>query len=383
MKIKVKYFFLLFGAEIFLRLYVLFFTLFLSIFSFSVTGISRTENNGIVKSFHEKFIGNHPEKGQVVEVSYLVDEIRDIDLTKGHFTTTAEMLLKWKPTYDINNHDEDVVLIGDHLHDFLEKNWHPEFVINNEENPRETLYKKLTIFKDGTYQLIEKFNSEITIHTQMLKYPFGNLDLHLDVAAFTHHAGEMILKPVKFEFGHTDNKSDVIKGSWTLVDDYFKSKLKPMLGGGEKLYSNIIFHFVIVHDFMDSVQKIFFPLFLVMIVSMCMNVFCSLQFGANADWRIGGQMTLVLTIVAIKFSLASELPITHGISLVDKLFILATAIASLNLIGSVFINDFFQRKKSYALTIENTFNYVSPIMFSIMIFFTWYTTFMVGTNVPH
>jgi len=77
------------------------------------------------------------------------------------------------------------------------------------------------------------------------------------------------------------------------------------------------------------------------------------------------------------------LPITHGISLVDKLFILATAIASLNLIGSVFINNFFQREKSYALKIENAFNYISPLMFSIMIFVTWYTTFLVGTNIPH
>jgi len=116
----------------------------------------------------------------------------------------------------------------------------------------------MTIFNDGTYQLVEKFKSEITIHTQMLQYPFGNLDLHLDIAAFTHHTGEMILKPVKFEFGHTGNRSDVIKGSWTLIDNYFKSKLKPMLGGGKKLYSNIIFHFVIGHDFMDSAQKIFF-----------------------------------------------------------------------------------------------------------------------------
>jgi hypothetical protein len=104
----------------FLRLYILFLTLFLSIFSFSVTGISRTENSGIVKSFHEKNAGVHPGKNQVVEVSYLVDEIRDIDLTKGHFTTTAEVLLKWKPSYDINNHDKDIVMIGDQLHNFLE-----------------------------------------------------------------------------------------------------------------------------------------------------------------------------------------------------------------------------------------------------------------------
>ena len=363
--------------------FTLFFTLFLSIFSFSITAISSSLNTGITKLFHEKFQTYKPVKDQLVKVSILIDEIRNIDLTKGHFTTTAEVLLKWRPKNDLNNHNQDIVMIGNQLHNFLEQNWHPEFVINNEENPRETLYKKLTVSKDGLYQLVEKFNSEVTIHGQILTYPFGTLDLHLDIAAFTHHSTEMILKPVMFEFGHTQNKSDVIKGNWTLVNDYFETKLKPMLGGGKKLYSNNIFHFVVKHDFLDSLQKIFFPLFLVMLASISMNNLCSLQFQTNADWRIGGQITLVLTIVAIKFSLASELPLTHGISLVDKLFLLATTICTFNLFTSVIINNSFQRQKSYAFKLENTLAFVSPTLFLIALFIVWYSTFMFETNVIH
>jgi hypothetical protein len=77
---------------------LLFFYFIYIYFSFSITDISRAENTGIVKPFHEKNADNHSEKNQVVEVLYLVDEIRDVDLKKGHFTTTPEVLLKWKPS---------------------------------------------------------------------------------------------------------------------------------------------------------------------------------------------------------------------------------------------------------------------------------------------
>ena len=50
------------------------------------------------------------------------------------------------------------------------------------------------------------------------------------------------------------------------------------------------------------------------------------------NWRIGAQLTLFLTIPALKFSLAGELPTTHYLNFTDALFIWATVVVTFNLI---------------------------------------------------
>ena len=49
------------------------------------------------------------------------------------------------------------------------------------------------------------------------------------------------------------------------------------------------------------------------------------------NWRIGGQLTLFLTIPALKFSLAGELPTTHYLNFTDALFIWATVVVTYNM----------------------------------------------------
>ena len=49
------------------------------------------------------------------------------------------------------------------------------------------------------------------------------------------------------------------------------------------------------------------------------------------SWRVGGQLTLFLTIPALKFALSGELPSTHYLNLTDSLFIWATIVVTYNM----------------------------------------------------
>ena len=49
------------------------------------------------------------------------------------------------------------------------------------------------------------------------------------------------------------------------------------------------------------------------------------------NWRVGGQLTLFLTVPALKFSLGEALPSTHYLNFTDGLFIWATFVVTFNL----------------------------------------------------
>ena len=77
------------------------------------------------------------------------------------------------------------------------------------------------------------------------------------------------------------------------------------------MYSQNGFHFVIKHDFNDVLQKIFFPLGGVILISLFLNLFSSMRYSQNISMRVNGQLTLLLTVFALKFTLADEIPVTH------------------------------------------------------------------------
>ena len=314
-----------------------------------------------------------------VDVMLLMDKIFNINLSTSSYDIEAEIILKWvdhQAVKTIKNKFPEHTLTGDRFHKAMETIWHPEFVVSNELMPRITDFKTLKVYDDGTLEVFEKFVSQIAIDADIHEYPFGEIDLTLDISAFTHEANEMVLNPVYFEIGHGDENEQVVKGPWQLANKYVKQEIDQRLSSHEALFSHNKFHFVLTHDFMDSLQKVIFPIGAVMLFSTFMNFFASLKFGPNADWRIGGQITLILTLFALKFSLADEIPVTHYLNFIDELFIIATIVVGLNLLTSVVINNMYQRNPDgAAASFELTYKVLQPIIMIAMLMWAVYSIF--------
>ena len=77
-----------------------------------------------------------------------------------------------------------------------------------------------------------------------------------------------------------------------------------------------------------------------------------MKFSENADFNINGQLVLLLTLVALRFSLGEELPKTHYLNLTDLLFLSSYIICAFNLLGSIVLQSFYQNqnKKNSELT---------------------------------
>ena len=165
----------------------LFFTIF-SILLLSAINPSFSKDTSHSKS-QPKLEKSEIKTEHLVETKILYDEIYGIDISEGHYRVSVEVLMIWEDdkTSDFLATFGDEIIHGPKLDKYLEKIWYPEFFVSNAENPRTTHYKTLDVYK-GKFELFERFDADLSIDAEMPKYPFGNLDLFLDIASlyFNH-----------------------------------------------------------------------------------------------------------------------------------------------------------------------------------------------------
>jgi len=328
-------------------------------------------------SANEKVITNAlpQNNSKEVSVTFLIDEITDINISEANFKIVSEVLFSWKGP---SRKDDKVKIID--LTDSEEKKidnfWYPKFTIANEESPREISVKIFTMYPDGKIELYERFNSTITMDTDIKQYPFGSLDLMVEIAAYSQTIDEFYFKPKKLLFGQEgESVNKVIKGNWSINKFYFNENQKKRINFREKEFSHNEYHFQIHHDYADSVQKILAPIFILIIISLFINFFCRMKFSENADFNINGQLVLLLTLVALRFSLGDELPKTHYLNLTDLLFLSSYLVCSINLLGSIVLQSYYQKKLSKNTEIiEERFVLVSILLALLLIIFSFLIT---------
>ena len=140
-----------------------------------------------------------------VKVFMVIDRIFNIDISAGTYEVEAELLLKWRNDEDvrrIRSEFKEHTYAGEKMEKIIDKIWHPEFIVKSELHRRETLFSTIHLNKDGSLELFEKFETILPINTDIREYPFGTLQLNLDIVAFTHDAHEMVFDPIHMRLGH-------------------------------------------------------------------------------------------------------------------------------------------------------------------------------------
>jgi len=321
-----------------------------------------------------------------VEVKFVLDEIRNINITAATYGVVAEVLQQWQDDGSmreaLGNPEAKVILTGDQVNSLHDSVFLPEFFVANAEGARETMVRSLVLYPEGTIDLFEKFAVDVTLDSDMHSYPFGALDLHLELEAFTDDISGLEFVSGGFEVGHASHSDEaahgggVIKGNWTAIDHFVRSNtMSSMNLGGHDKFSNISYHVEVQHDVADILQKIIIPLVVVVLLSLAISHFCSLQFPDNADWSIGGQITLILTIFALKFSLGDDVPKTHFLTMIDALMIGSSTLISLALFAGIYLNDAFQRESKTAHALEARWNILLPLAAIAMA--VWVASFVV------
>ena len=320
------------------------------------------------------------QEAKHIEVYTIIDRIYDINISDGTYKIEAEILLKWNNSQDqinLRTLFTDRTYAGKGARDLLNRIWHPEFLVKAEIVQRESLFTTVHMNEDGSLELFEKFKTTLPINTDIKTYPFGTLQLNLDIVAFTNDAKEMTFDPKYFKIGHKDQEHPVIVGNWTLVRAYVDKKVSHRLSTTDQTYSQNGFHFIIEHDFHDSMQKIFFPLGGIIVISLLLNLFSSMKFTENIDMRVMGQLTLLLTVFALKFTLGDQVPHTHYLNLVDLLFLIGTSVVFLNFFASVVMGELYLRRGSNnrIVRIETIIDRLIPSLTILLIAAAFFSVF--------
>ena len=151
----------------------------------------------------------------VVDTEILFDEIYNIDISGGHFDATAEIMLTWDG--DITAFTKKFgskTIHGEKMEKVLKTVWYPEFLIANSTASRTTFYRTLSV-ENGKFELFEKFGSRLTIDAEMPRYPFGNLDLYMEISAYSGNIDQMLFKPGKIKINTAIRKiADII---WSVL----------------------------------------------------------------------------------------------------------------------------------------------------------------------
>ena len=158
----------------------------------------------------------------------------------------------------------------------------------------------------------------------------------------------MIFVPISIDIGHHDTDHKVVK---TFLEENGRTRLNH---GRKQKFSYLILHVKVNHGFVDALQKILFPLLSIVLISLIINHFFPLKHENSVTYRVGGQLTLFLTIPALKFALSEDLPSTHYLNLTDTLFIWSTLVVTFNMVISI-ISNYYKSESNEDTTsfIEN------------------------------
>lgn len=321
------------------------------------------------------------DKPTHADVSFFIDNVSDIDLNSGSYKIVGQMVVEWQDPRlafapDPDYPDRPRNLNADAASELLKKIWEPVFEISNEREERKTGVVSLTIWPDGRIRYYEKFDSFPNFQSNLAFYPYGTIDLNLVMTGFLQDRSELIYRLKVFEFQDRTKPEDFIHGHWKFIS--MEASEKPAKRSDDRSveYSQIRFKVKLDHESIQSgALTIFVPLFVIFIASSALLWLDPAKVASYASPRLGGTLTLILTTVALKYSLAKQIPSLQYITMTDLLMIETILLLVVSLVLSVVYIWMYAEKSELAAKKFNRivrafypFAFVFVITTSIFIF---------------
>ena len=314
---------------------------------------------------------NYPTK---VDVSFVIDDISEIDLNAGNYKITGQMILEWKDPRlafapDPRDPSRPLDFDADAAKELLKKIWEPVFEISNEEGERKTGVFSVNIWSDGRILLYEKFDSAPRFHGDLHMYPYGSVDLDLVMTGFLQDRREMVYRLKRFEFQDPSKPDDFIHGHWTFRS--MKAWERPAKRSDDRSvdYSQILFQVRLEHESIESgsyyvALTIFVPLLAIFLASSALLWIDPGAATSHSSPRLGGTLTLILTTIALKFSLTKQIPSLHYLTMTDLLILITIIMLVVSLISScLYIWLYTEKSQTLATQFNRTFRVLYPILF--------------------
>ena len=260
-----------------------------------------------------------------VSVGIWVVDISKIDSAEQTFTAEIALVLRWK--------DPRLAHTGNGIVRYpLDQIWHPRVAIVNETN---SVARKFSDFAevepDGLVIYRQRYAGAFTQPLRLKSFPFDRQTFHVQLVAVRYRLNEVTFVPDQEWIRNGVQRAAGIASPITLPDwtvEHWETKpLTYMLAPGFE-YSGYVFEFTASRNVGHYIWKVILPL--VLIVMMSWTVFWTDPTNSNSQFSIA--VTSMLTLIAYRFAVDSQLPRLAYMTRLDVFFLISTLLVFFSLI---------------------------------------------------
>src|SRR6266404_1526871 len=260
-----------------------------------------------------------------ISVGIWVADISNIDSAQQNFTAELAVVLRWK--------DPRLAHTGKGVARYpLEQIWHPRVGIVNETNSvSRKMPDSVEVDPDGTVTYRQRYAGAFTQPLRLQSFPFDRQTFRVQLVAVRYQFNEVMFVPDQVWIQDGLKGAGGISPSVTLPDwTIEKWELKPLLYAlaPRHQYSGYAFEFTASRNVQHYLLKVILPL--VLIVMMSWAVFWIDPVTSNS--QISVAVTSMLTLIAYRFAIDSQLPRLPYMTRLDVLFLVSTLLVFFSLI---------------------------------------------------
>jgi hypothetical protein len=260
-----------------------------------------------------------------VSVGIWVVDINSIDSAQQNFTADIAAVLRWK--------DPRLAHTGSGVtHYTLEEIWHPRVSIANETNSvSRKLPETVEVDPDGSVVYRQRYVGAFTQSLRLQSFPFDRQTFRFHLVAIRYRPNEVTFVPDENWIRDGLQRAAGISPSitlpdWTVEKWDAKARIYALTPGLQ--YSGYVFEFTASRNVEHYILKVILPL--ILIVMMSWSVFWIDPVTSNS--QISVAVTSMLTLIAYRFAVDSQLPRLPYMTRLDSFFLTSTILVFFSLI---------------------------------------------------
>jgi hypothetical protein len=260
-----------------------------------------------------------------VFVGIWIVDINSIDSAQQNFTADIAIVLRWK--------DPRLAHTGTGaVHYALDQIWTPRVSIANETS---SVVRKLPesaeVEPDGAVIYRQRYVGSFTQPLRLQSFPFDRQDFRIQFVAIRYQPNEVTFVPDENWIRDGLPQAAGIARSITLPDwsvEKWDTKASVYALTPGLQYSGYVFEFTASRNVQHYILKVILPL--VLIVMMSWSVFWTEPTNSNTQFSIA--VTSMLTLIAYRFAVDTQLPRLPYMTRLDVFFLVSTLLVFLTLI---------------------------------------------------
>jgi hypothetical protein len=300
--------------------------------------------------------GNAPTQ---VSVGIWIVDISNIDSAQQTFTADIAIVLCWK--------DARLAHTGKGaVHYALDQIWTPRVSIANETS---SVVRKLPesaeAEPDGTVLYRQRYVGSFTQPLRLQSFPFDRQALRIQFVAIRYQPNEVAFVPDENWIHDGLQQAAGISRSitlpdWTVEKWDAKASVYALTPGLQ--YSGYAFEFIASRNVQHYVLKVILPL--VLIVMMSWSVFWTEPTNSSTQFSIA--VTSMLTLIAYRFAVDTQLPRLTYMTRLDVFFLISTLLVFFSLI-EVLVTTILDNKQQTKLAkrIDRYCRVIFPVIFAV------------------